>query len=25
MVLEAGFVSESEGQGRDRHIVVRKP
>lgn len=25
MVSEAGFVSESEGQGRDRHIVVRKP
>ena len=24
MVSEAGFVSESEGQGRDRHIVVRK-
>jgi len=25
MVSEAGLVSESEGQGRDRHIVVRKP
>jgi spoIIIJ-associated protein len=25
MVSEAGFISESEGQGRDRHIVVRKP
>jgi len=25
MVSEAGYVSESEGQGRDRHIVVRKP
>ncbi|NCV36142.1 MAG: DNA-binding protein, partial [Actinobacteria bacterium] len=21
----AGMVSESEGQGRDRHIVIRKP
>jgi spoIIIJ-associated protein len=25
MVSDAGFISESEGQGRDRHIVVRKP
>jgi spoIIIJ-associated protein len=25
MVSEAGFVSESEGQGKDRHIVVSKP
>lgn len=25
MVAEAGLVSESEGQGRDRHIVVSKP
>jgi spoIIIJ-associated protein len=25
MVAEAGLSSESEGQGRDRHIVVRKP
>jgi spoIIIJ-associated protein len=25
MVSEAGFISESQGQGRDRHIVVRKP
>jgi spoIIIJ-associated protein len=25
MVSEAGFVSESEGQGRDRHIVISKP
>jgi len=25
MVSEAGYVSESEGQGRDRHIVVSKP
>ena len=25
MVAEAGMVSESEGQGRDRHIVIRKP
>ena len=24
MVSEAGFISESQGQGRDRHIVVRK-
>ena len=24
MVAEAGMVSESEGQGRDRHIVIRK-
>lgn len=24
-VAEQGFVSESEGQGRDRHIVIRKP
>jgi spoIIIJ-associated protein len=24
-VAEAGFISESEGQGRDRHIVIRKP
>jgi spoIIIJ-associated protein len=24
MVSEAGFVSESEGQGRDRHIVISK-
>ena len=24
MVSEAGFVSESEGQGKDRHIVIRK-
>ena len=25
MVGEAGFVSESEGQGKERHIVVSKP
>lgn len=25
MVSEAGMVSESEGQGRDRHIVIKKP
>ena len=25
MVAEAAMVSESEGQGRDRHIVIRKP
>ena len=25
MVAEAGLSSESEGQGRDRHIVVSKP
>jgi spoIIIJ-associated protein len=25
MVAEAGLASESEGQGRDRHIVVSKP
>lgn len=25
MVSEAGFVSESEGQGKERHIVVSKP
>ena len=25
MVAEAGMVSESEGQGRERHIVIRKP
>ena len=25
MVAEAGMVSESEGQWRDRHIVIRKP
>ncbi|MFM1950539.1 MAG: hypothetical protein RL418_226 [Actinomycetota bacterium] len=25
MVSEAGYVSESEGQGRDRHIVISKP
>ena len=25
MVSEAGFVSESEGQGKDRHIVISKP
>ena len=25
MVSEAGFISECQGQGRDRHIVVRKP
>ena len=25
MVAEAGMVSESEGQGRDRHLVLRKP
>ena len=25
MVAAAGMVSESEGQGRDRHIVIRKP
>ena len=25
MAAEAGMVSESEGQGRDRHIVIRKP
>jgi spoIIIJ-associated protein len=25
MVAEAGMISESEGQGRDRHIVIRKP
>jgi len=25
MVAEAGVVSESEGQGRDRHIVIKKP
>jgi spoIIIJ-associated protein len=25
MVSEAGYVSESEGQGKDRHIVVSKP
>ncbi len=25
MVAEAGMVSESEGQGRDRHIVIRRP
>ena len=25
MVGEAGFVSESEGVGKDRHIVIRKP
>ena len=25
MVAEAGMVYESEGQGRDRHIVIRKP
>ena len=25
MVAEAGMVSESDGQGRDRHIVIRKP
>ncbi|MEK9987634.1 MAG: R3H domain-containing nucleic acid-binding protein [Aquiluna sp.] len=25
MVAEAGMVSESEGQGRDRHIVIKKP
>ena len=25
MVAEAGMVSESEGLGRDRHIVIRKP
>jgi spoIIIJ-associated protein len=24
MVSEAGLSSESEGQGRDRHIVIRK-
>jgi spoIIIJ-associated protein len=24
MVSEAGYVSESEGQGKDRHIVVSK-
>ena len=24
MVSEAGFVSESEGQGKERHIVIRK-
>jgi spoIIIJ-associated protein len=24
-VAESGYVSESEGQGRDRHIVIRKP
>lgn len=25
MVAEAGLSSESEGQGRDRHIVISKP
>jgi spoIIIJ-associated protein len=25
MLAEAGLSSESEGQGRDRHIVVSKP
>jgi spoIIIJ-associated protein len=25
MVAEAGMISESEGQGRDRHVVIRKP
>lgn len=25
MVSEAGFVSESEGQGKDRHIVISRP
>lgn len=25
MVSEAGFVSESEGQGKERHIVISKP
>ena len=25
MVGEAGYVSESEGVGKDRHIVIRKP
>lgn len=25
MVSEAGFVSESEGVGKERHIVIRKP
>ncbi len=25
MVSEAGFVSESEGQGKDRHIVISQP
>ena len=25
MVGEAGFVSESEGVGKERHIVIRKP
>jgi spoIIIJ-associated protein len=24
MVSEAGYVSESEGQGKERHIVIRK-
>jgi spoIIIJ-associated protein len=24
MVSEAGFVSESEGVGKERHIVIRK-
>ena len=24
MVSEAGFISESEGQGKERHIVIRK-
>lgn len=25
MVSESGFVSESEGVGKERHIVIRKP
>jgi len=25
MVAEAGMVSESEGAGKDRHVVIRKP
>ena len=25
MVSEAGYVSESEGLGKERHIVIRKP
>ena len=25
MVSEAGYVSESEGVGKERHIVIRKP
>lgn len=24
MVAEAGFVSESEGQGKERHVVIRR-